>query len=85
MDTVTITLTWNVAIMCHYPDVQQKVFEEINDFIKAHGRLPQFKEREELPYCISVIKECMRFKPTTPFGLIHVNRKDRMYNISIER
>ncbi|KAG2214325.1 hypothetical protein INT47_000881 [Mucor saturninus] len=76
MDTVTLTLTWNVAIMCHYPDVQQKVFEEIDHFMKSHGRLPQFKEREELPYCISVIKECMRYKPTTPFGLIHVNRHE---------
>ncbi|KAI7873086.1 cytochrome P450 [Mucor mucedo] len=76
MNTVTLTLTWNVAIMCHIIRMSSKKCEEIDHFMKSHGRLPQFKEREELPYCISVIKECMRYKPTTPFGLIHAIRHE---------
>lgn len=80
VDTVKITLSWNIAIMCNHPDVQKKVSAEIDKFIKLNGHLPHFDEREQIPYCISVIKECMRYKPTTPFGLIHVTRKDCKFN-----
>jgi cytochrome P450 len=71
-----VTLQWSFAILCHYPVVQKKVAEEIDQFIKVNGRIPEFTERNEVPYCISVIKECMRFKPTTPFGLPHFVNKD---------
>jgi cytochrome P450 len=80
-DTISITLAWNFAIMCSYPDVQKRVSQEIDEFIQTHGRLPQFEERKELPLCISTIKECMRFKPILGFGLAHTTIKDRKYNI----
>ncbi|GAA5805858.1 hypothetical protein HPULCUR_011384 [Helicostylum pulchrum] len=70
-DTILITLCWNIAIMCNYPQVQNIASDEIDAFIKLNGRIPQFREREQVPYCISVLKECMRFKPTTAFGIPH--------------
>lgn len=57
--------------MCNYPQVQNLASDEIDAFIKLNGRIPQFSEREQVPYCISVLKECMRFKPTTAFGIPH--------------
>lgn len=75
-DTISVTLHWTFAIMCNYPTVQQKVVAEIDQFIEKNGRIPEFTEREEVPYCISVIKECMRYKPTTPFGLPRAVRED---------
>lgn len=57
--------------MCNYPQVQNLASDEIDSFIKLNGRIPQFSEREQVPYCISVLKECMRFKPTTAFGIPH--------------
>lgn len=63
--------------MCNYPNAQRRVIEEIATFIETHGRIPFFEDREELPFCVSTIKECMRFKPTTPFGLPHTTIKDR--------
>ncbi|GAA5798502.1 hypothetical protein HPULCUR_003906 [Helicostylum pulchrum] len=75
-DTTSITLAWNIAIMCHYPDIQRKVSAEIDKFIESNGRIPNFKEREQLPYCISVMKESMRYKPTTTFGLPHTAHED---------
>ena len=76
-DTVSVTLHWGFAILCHYPQVQAKMSAEIDCFIKEHGRFPEFSERDQVPYCISVMKECMRYKPTTPFGLPHVTTTDR--------
>lgn len=77
-DTISITLLWNFAIMCHHPEVQKKVAAEIDQFIKANGRVPQFTERTQVPYCISVMKECMRFRPTSAFGVPHAVREDGM-------
>ncbi|KAG2229318.1 cytochrome P450 [Thamnidium elegans] len=75
-DTVSVTLSWNIAIMCHHPEVQKAVSAEIDEFIRLNGRTPVFTERTQLPYCVSVIKECMRFRPTTPFGLPHTTHND---------
>ncbi|CAO3637352.1 unnamed protein product [Mucor hiemalis] len=75
-DTISITLLWIFAILCHHPDVQEKAAREIDDFIASNQRTPDFTERTQVPYCISVIKECMRLRPTTPFGVPHAVVKD---------
>lgn len=69
-------MSWNYAILCRYPDLQKRVSAEIDSFIKIHGRVPDFSEREELPLCISVMKESMRYRPTSPFGVSHTTDKD---------
>ncbi|KAI8886334.1 cytochrome P450 [Backusella circina FSU 941] len=75
-DTTSTSLAWFYAILCHYPEVQDKIFNEINDFKKKNGRLPVFIERDELPYCLCVMKEGMRIRPVSPFGLPHKASKD---------
>lgn len=77
-DTTTVTMLWNFALMCHYPEVQQAAANEIDNFVKEHGRLPNFDDREHTPYCVSVMKESMRFKPTSPFGVPHSVKKTSM-------
>lgn len=78
-DTISITLLWIFAILCHHPDVQEKAAREIDEFIESNQRTPDFTERTQVPYCISAIKECMRLRPTTPFGVPHAVAKDGMY------
>lgn len=78
-DTISVSLHWNFAIMCHYPEKQKIVSDEIDTFIRKHGRLPEFTDRKELPYCISVIKECMRYRPTMAFGLPHAVNRDSKF------
>ncbi|GAA5808621.1 hypothetical protein MFLAVUS_002013 [Mucor flavus] len=75
-DTVSVTLSWNIAILCRHPNVQYKIFAELDKFIESNGRVPHFNERSQLPYCISVMKECMRYRPITPFGLPHTTHED---------
>ncbi|KAI9274022.1 cytochrome P450 [Helicostylum pulchrum] len=76
LDTVSVSLAWNMAVMCHHPDIQKKLAAEIDDFIKVNGHLPDLKEKGKLPYCICVIKESLRFKQTAPLGLAHTTRED---------
>ncbi|CEP14774.1 hypothetical protein [Parasitella parasitica] len=75
-DTISVTMSWNYAILCRYPDLQKKIAAEIDEFIKNHGRVPNFDEREQIPLCVSVMKECMRYRPTSPFGVSHTTDKE---------
>jgi cytochrome P450 len=64
------------AVLCHHPDVQKKAQKELDNFVSINNRIPTFSDRDDLPYVISVIKESMRYKPTTPFGAVHSASKD---------
>lgn len=75
-DTTAVTLMWQIAILCHYPDVQAKIRSEVDDFLKKHRRYPTFRERDRFPYLLSVHKECLRLRPTGPFGLTHLAKED---------
>jgi cytochrome P450 len=71
-------MRWFMAILCHYPETQKKVSDEIDQFIKKNGRIPDFSDRLEVPFCISVLKECIRFRPTGLLALPHIVTKDSM-------
>ncbi|KAI8100200.1 cytochrome P450 [Halteromyces radiatus] len=75
-DTVSVSLSWMIAILSHHPDVQKKIQTELDAFIQTHGRLPTFEERDQFPYIISVQKECIRYRSITSFGLPHMASSD---------
>ena len=75
-DTIAVSLCWAIVILCRHPEVQQKMRDEADLFIKTYNRLPVFSERESFPYLLSVQKECMRYRPTSPFGLLHEATED---------
>ncbi|KAL7312338.1 hypothetical protein PS15m_008107 [Mucor circinelloides] len=49
-DTVSITLNWNFALMCHFPQIQKHGADKIDEFVQKHGRFPNFTERTEVPF-----------------------------------
>ncbi|GJE97080.1 hypothetical protein PsYK624_132900 [Phanerochaete sordida] len=53
------TITMFVACMLLNPDVQRKGQEEI-DKVVGEGRLPDFTDRDSLPYVDCIVKEVMR-------------------------
>jgi cytochrome P450 len=75
-DTTEITLSWAIAILCKYLQVQKNIQEELDAFIKEHGKVPTFSQREQVPYTISVMKECMCVRPITAFGVPIETTKD---------
>lgn len=44
-DIITVTIVWNIMVMCHFPNVQKKVSAKIDSFVGLNGRLPHFSER----------------------------------------
>lgn len=75
-DTTAVATAWAIAILCLYPEVQKRICEEVDTFIKKHGRQPMFSDREELPYLIAFEKESIRFRPPLDIGSPHTVLKD---------
>jgi cytochrome P450 len=49
------------------PNVQRKGREEIHRLLGS-SRLPNFGDREKLPYINAILKECLRWHPAVPIG-----------------
>lgn len=75
----TGTILKTVAlVMILYPDVQDKVHEEL-DAVVGRGTLPTFADRPRLPYLQAVLYEVMRWSPPSPLGLPHVTTASDTY------
>ncbi|KAG2225247.1 hypothetical protein INT45_001470, partial [Circinella minor] len=75
-DTIAITAAWALVILCCYQETQRAVRKEVDQFIVTYKRLPSFTDRNHLPLLVSVQKECMRYRVTSAFGLLHETSKD---------
>lgn len=51
----------------NHPEVQRRAQAEI-DHVVGRQRLPDFEDREALPYVDAVLRETMRCHPVTPMG-----------------
>ncbi|KAI9488450.1 cytochrome P450 [Zychaea mexicana] len=75
-DTTAVTMSWAFLQLSTLPDVQKRIQQEIDAFVAKNGRLPTFWERDQLPYMIATQRECLRFRPTTDFGVVHQASED---------
>ena len=50
-----------------YHEVQKKAQMEI-DTVIGNKRLPEFTDRNALPYTNAIVKEAMRWQPVAPLG-----------------
>ena len=54
--------------MVLYPDVVCKAQEEL-DIVVGQDRLPDFPDKDSLPYVCAIVKEVLRWYPLTPLGV----------------
>jgi len=66
MQTVSAVQSFLLA-MALYPEVQKKAQMEI-DTVIGNSRLPDFADRNSLPYTNAIVKEAMRWQPVAPLG-----------------
>ncbi|KAJ4190449.1 hypothetical protein NW767_011271 [Fusarium falciforme] len=78
-DTTVSTLSSLVLAMLLFPDVQQKAQEEL-DRVVGSDRLPEFEDRENLPYVNALIKETLRWLPVVPVGTTHVTEEEMFHS-----
>lgn len=75
--TISTVQTFFMAMAC-YPEVQLKARAEL-DAVVGPNRLPNFDDRDSLPYLTAVAKECLRWQSVVPLGIPHRSLADDEY------
>lgn len=66
--------------MLHFPNVRKKAQDELDTVIGTE-RMPEYKDREFLPYVRAVINETLRWRPVAVLGgTPHAVTADNVYN-----
>ncbi|KAG1750819.1 cytochrome P450 [Suillus lakei] len=78
-ETTDSSLSVFLLAMVLHPEVQIKAQEEI-DRVVGDSRLPDFSDREQLPYIEAVYLETLRWRPTVPLTLPHATSTSDVYN-----
>lgn len=77
-DTTVSSLSSFLLAMVKFPEVQRKAQSEIDKVI-GQSRLPQYEDRDNLPYVEGIIKETLRWHPVAPLGVPHTFDEDITY------
>ncbi|KAI0669083.1 cytochrome P450 [Trametes maxima] len=78
VETSRGTLSTFLLAMVHNPDVLRKAQEEI-DLDIGDERLPNFDDRDSLPYLNALLEEVYRWNPTLPLAIPHRTRHAQHY------
>ncbi|KAK7460409.1 hypothetical protein VKT23_009130 [Stygiomarasmius scandens] len=76
--TVALVLSSILALVRH-PEVQKRAQVEL-DGVVGTKRLPDFQDRENLPYIDAILQETQRIYPALPLSLDHCSMDDDFYN-----
>jgi len=76
--TVSALGTFFYAMLIN-PEAQRKAQEEIDNIIGTH-RLPDYNDRNSLPYVEALYREVMRWRPVAPLGVSHSTSGEDIYN-----
>ncbi|XP_077408810.1 cytochrome P450 2K1-like isoform X1 [Vanacampus margaritifer] len=73
-DTTAATLRWSLLLMAKYPDIQDKVHEELRRVIG--DRQVRVEDRKNLPFTDAVIHETQRLANIAPMAIPHRTSRD---------
>ncbi|XP_078517162.1 cytochrome P450 2G1-like [Lissotriton helveticus] len=74
-ETITTTLRHGVLLLLKYPDIEEKIHQEIQQVV-GQNRTPALSDRAKMPYTDAVIHEIQRFGDVLPLGIPHTATQD---------
>ncbi|KAJ8700830.1 hypothetical protein PTI98_003818 [Pleurotus ostreatus] len=83
MYRAAVETTWStIAVlfmtMILYPECQKRAQEEIDRVIGSE-RLPEFEDKDSLPYTTALVHEVLRWHPVIPLAIPHRSVQDDVY------
>lgn len=71
-ETTATTLRWALWYLCRRPDIQERIFDEIQRLTDGDATRPlAWAERKEMPFTEATICEVERIFPVFPFSVTH--------------
>ncbi|XP_061732267.1 cytochrome P450 1A1 [Nerophis ophidion] len=78
-DTVSTALSWAVMYMVAYPEIQERLHQELKNKVGLH-RNPLLSDKSSLPQLEAFILEIFRHSSFLPFTIPHCTTKDTSLN-----
>ncbi|XP_022148534.1 cytochrome P450 89A2-like [Momordica charantia] len=78
-DTTSTALQWIMANLVKYPEIQRKLFAEIEGVMENGGEEVKEEDLGKLPYLKAVVLEALRRHPPAHFLLPHAVKEDTVF------
>uniref|UniRef100_A0A914UZN0 Uncharacterized protein n=1 Tax=Plectus sambesii TaxID=2011161 RepID=A0A914UZN0_9BILA len=75
LETTLTTLRWSILYMIHYPEVQEKIHQEL-DRVIGRDRDVIMADKPTLPYTMATINEVQRRANIMPLNVMHATTQD---------